>query len=116
MAANDEFARNGLRVLGMSQRDLPQGFRDYKVETVEKDLTFLGLIAMMDPPRPEVTEAVEKCHHAGIRVIMITGDYGLTAESIARSIGIVKGQNPRIITGFELETIPEKDLEDVIQR
>ena len=61
---------------------------------IESDLTFLGLMAMMDPPRPEVTEAVEKCHHAGIRIIMITGDYGLTAESIARRIGIIAERSP----------------------
>jgi Ca2+-transporting ATPase len=116
IAANDDFARNGLRVLAMSKRVLPEGFQDYKVEGVERNLTFLGLMAMMDPPRPEVTEAVKKCHQAGIRVIMITGDYGLTAESIAKSIGIITTQNPRIITGFELETMPEKDLVDTLKQ
>ncbi len=67
-------------------------------------------MAMMDPPRVEVAEAVEKCHHAGIRVVMITGDYGLTAESIARRIGIVKGKKPRIITGFDLQSTSDDDL------
>ena len=62
----------------------------FTAKQVERDLTFVGLVAMMDPPRPEVAEAVEKCHHAGIRIIMITGDYGLTAESIARRIGIMR--------------------------
>jgi magnesium-transporting ATPase (P-type) len=65
---------------------------------------------MMDPPRPEVSKAVEECHTAGIRVVMITGDYGLTAESIARRIGIVKNKDARVISGFELETMPEDDL------
>jgi potassium/sodium efflux P-type ATPase len=116
MVANDDFARDGLRVLAMSERKLPEGMQEYKFDLVEKNLTFLGLMAMMDPPRPEVTEAVEKCHRAGIRVIMITGDYGLTAESIAKRIGIIKEPNPQIITGFELETIPEKDLEEVFKR
>jgi magnesium-transporting ATPase (P-type) len=78
---------------------------------VEHDLVFLGLIAMMDPPRKEVADAVVKCHHAGIRIVMITGDYGLTAESIARRIGIVTTQHPRIITGFELDSMSEEDLE-----
>lgn len=110
MSANDEYARNGLRVLAVAQRKLPPDIRQYNIETVEKDLVFLGLLAMMDPPRPEVTEAVEKCAHAGIRVIMITGDYGLTAESIARRIGIVKSKRPRIVTGFELEAMPDEDL------
>ncbi|HTX78267.1 MAG TPA: HAD-IC family P-type ATPase, partial [Longilinea sp.] len=101
MAANDEMARNGLRVLAIAQRDLPSDMQNYTPETVETGLTFLGLMAMMDPPRPEVTNAVEKCRQAGIRVVMITGDYGLTAESIARRIGIVKGDHPRIVTGFD---------------
>ena len=66
---------------------------------IERDLTFLGLEAMMDPPRDEVAMAVGKCHQAGIRIIMITGDYGLTAESIARRIGIIRQPQPRIISG-----------------
>ena len=110
IAANDEYARRGLRVLAMARRSLADdaqltGCRPsaYTAEGVERDLTFLGLVAMMDPPRPEVAEAVEKCHRAGIRVVMITGDYGLTAESIARRIGIVHGSQPRIVTGVDLE-------------
>ena len=101
MKVNDQFARDGLRVLAVAQRNLPETIIEYTPDTVEEKLTFLGLIAMMDPPRPEVADAVEKCHTAGIRIIMITGDYGLTAETIARRIGIVRGENPRIITGFE---------------
>jgi len=116
MAANDEFARTGLRVLAVARRKLPADIKEYTVESVEKDLTFLGLLAMMDPPRPEVTSAVEECSHAGIRVIMITGDYGLTAESIARRIGIVKSAQPRIVTGFELETMSDGELEAALKK
>jgi magnesium-transporting ATPase (P-type) len=75
MAQNDDFARQGLRVLAAAARTLPRELDDYQVETIEADLTFLGMVAMMDPPRVDVTEAVEKCHKAGIRIIMITGDY-----------------------------------------
>ena len=103
MKVNDQFARDGLRVLAVAQRNLPETISEYTPDTVEEKLTFLGLIAMMDPPRPEVADAVEKCHTAGIRIIMITGDYGLTAETIARRVGIVRGENPRIITGFEFK-------------
>ncbi len=114
--ANDDYAAQGLRVLAMSLRVLAQGeTTNYTVDSIEHDLTFMGLIAMMDPPRPEVIEAVEKCHHAGIRIIMITGDYGLTAESIARQIGIVKADSVRVITGFELENMAEEDLKAAIQ-
>lgn len=114
MAVNDEFARDGLRVLAIAQRELPAQIEDYIPDVIEKEMTFLGLIAMMDPPRPEVTRAVEECRTAGIRVVMITGDYGLTAESIARRIGIIKNKNARIVSGFELESMTESQLLKVL--
>jgi magnesium-transporting ATPase (P-type) len=122
IAANDEYARRGLRVLAMARRSLADdaqltGCRPaaYTAEGVERDLTFLGLAAMMDPPRPEVAEAVEKCHRAGIRVIMITGDYGLTAESVARRIGIIHGSHPRIVTGVDLEDTSPTQLQEILR-
>lgn len=115
VAANDAFARGGLRVLAMAQRSLPEARAKYTPEAVECDLTFLGLAAMMDPPRPAVADAVEKCHRAGIRIIMVTGDYGLTAESIARRIGILRDEAPRIVTGPELETMTEAALAEVLR-
>jgi magnesium-transporting ATPase (P-type) len=114
MAANDEFAHKGLRVLAVAQRELTGWHAGYTPELIERDLTLLGLVALMDPPRPEVTEAVQKCHRAGIRIIMITGDYGLTAESIARSIGIIRGKGARIITGVELDKLSEAALTEVL--
>ncbi|KPL76089.1 hypothetical protein ADN00_12150 [Ornatilinea apprima] len=110
MEANDNFARDGLRVLALAERSLDGEFSDWSYEAVEQSLTFLGLTAMIDPPRPEVSEAVEKCHRAGIRIVMITGDYGLTAESISRKIGIIKQPNARVITGFDLETMSDDEL------
>jgi P-type Ca2+ transporter type 2C len=115
LLANDAYARAGLRVLAVATRNLQDGQRDFSSQAIEQDLCFLGLAAMMDPPRPEVAEAVEKCHHAGIRVVMITGDCGLTAESIARCIGIVQSPRPRIISGSELETLSDSDLETSLQ-
>ncbi|MFN8380204.1 MAG: cation-transporting P-type ATPase [Anaerolineae bacterium] len=117
---NDEYARSGLRVLAIAARPLPvEGGRaplsSFTVETVEQELTLLGLMAMMDPPRPEVAEAVHRCQTAGIRVIMITGDYGLTAESIARRVGIVHTEQPRIVTGTELDKMSDADLHAVLQ-
>lgn len=120
MAVNDEYARNGLRVLAIAVRNIteddevPVSLGAYTPDIIEKNLTFLGLIAMVDPPRPEVAEAVKRCHNAGIRIIMITGDYGLTAESIARRIGIIKGNHPRIITGIELESMPAEELKKAL--
>ncbi|MCX7614337.1 MAG: cation-transporting P-type ATPase [Clostridiales bacterium] len=121
MTANDVYARKGLRVLAVALREIPKdselpvGLSSYTPELVEQNLTFLGLVAMMDPPRPEVAAAVEECHNAGIRIIMITGDYGLTAESIARHIGIIHGDHPRIFTGVELEQTDQETLKKALR-
>jgi Ca2+-transporting ATPase len=114
VAANDEDARSGLRVLAVAMRFLPD-LETYSVETVEHEMVLLGLVAMMDPPRPEVAEAVKKCHAAGIRIIMITGDYGLTAESIARRIGIIRSAHPHIVTGFDLDSMDDASLEEILR-
>ncbi|MBI2862149.1 MAG: cation-transporting P-type ATPase, partial [Chloroflexi bacterium] len=115
IAANDDYARSGLRVLAAALRTLPDSLTEYTPETVERDLTFLGLLAMMDPPRPEVTEAVEKCYRAGIRIVMITGDYGLTAESIARRIGIVRGLHSHLLTGPDLDSMDDEALKEALR-
>ncbi|MGQ9681859.1 MAG: cation-translocating P-type ATPase [Anaerolineae bacterium] len=116
-AANDRYARQALRVLAVACRPLLDNEDDGEctADTVEQNLTFLGLVAMMDPPRPEVARAVELCHQAGVRIIMITGDYGLTAESVARRVGIVKGDRVRTVTGVELEQMPESELQRVLR-
>jgi magnesium-transporting ATPase (P-type) len=110
LAATDDYARKGLRVLAAARRLLPADIPQYTPDTVECTLTFLGLVAMMDPPRPEVTEAIEKCHRAGIRIIMMTGDYGLTAESIARRIGIIRSHQPVLISGTDLVNMDDSAL------
>ncbi|MFA5787886.1 MAG: cation-transporting P-type ATPase, partial [Actinomycetota bacterium] len=106
--ANDAMAAQALRVLGVARRGVSSARPDQ--HEAEHDLTFLGLTGMLDPPRPEVTKAVQQCRAAGIRVIMVTGDYGLTAEAIARRVGIVVGARPGIISGHELEEMSEEDL------
>ncbi|MGX6444320.1 cation-translocating P-type ATPase [Neobacillus sp. K501] len=117
LAANDEYARLGLRVLAVAVRyigdnddDIPANPGLYLPEIIEQKLTFIGLVIMSDPPRPEVAEAVSRAHQAGIRIVMITGDYGLTAESIAKRIGIVTGDHPRLISGIELENMSDDEL------
>ncbi|SNX54631.1 cation-transporting P-type ATPase [Thermoanaerobacterium sp. RBIITD] len=107
---NDKFAESGLRVLAMAYKKIDDENKEYTIENTENDLIFVGLVAMMDPPRPEVELAVKHAHKAGIKIIMITGDYGLTAESIARRIGIIKGLHPRIIIGNELDKMTDEDL------
>lgn len=115
LGTQDEYACKGLRVLAVAQRVLPATVTSYDPDTVECDLAFLGLVAMMDPPRAEVTEAVAKCHRAGIRLIIMTGDYGLTAESIARRIGIIRGAAPQLLTGADLATMDDPALAETIQ-
>lgn len=122
MTANDNYARQGLRVLavavrylGQDDQDIPTSLSAYTPEIIEQKMTFIGLVVMADPPRPEVKEAVQKCHQAGIRIVMITGDYGLTAESIAKRIGIVTGDHPRVISGLELEGMSDEQLKNALK-
>lgn len=122
MTANDNYARQGLRVLavavrylGLDDQDIPTSLSAYTPEIIEQKMTFIGLVVMADPPRPEVKEAVQKCHQAGIRIVMITGDYGLTAESIAKRIGIVTGDHPRVISGLELEGMSDDQLKNALK-
>ncbi len=114
MSTNDEYSRRALRVLGIARRELPPRSGIYTAEVVEQDLTFLGLIAMMDPPRPEVERAIQTCREAGIRLVMITGDYGLTAESLARRVGMVTTLHPTIVTGAELDTMDDLKLQQLL--
>lgn len=113
---NDSFAQKGLRVIAVAKRDLPDQLLLQSNSEIEQDLTFLGLIAMMDPPRPEVADAVARCRNASIRIIMITGDYGLTAKSIAKRIGIIESENPRIVNGSELDGMTTEELRQILDK
>jgi magnesium-transporting ATPase (P-type) len=81
---------------------------------LENDLVFLGLMAMEDPPRPEVAGSVDRCHRAGIRLIMISGDYGLTAEAVARQIGLVRAPGAQTYSGADLNAMDEAALHKVL--
>jgi magnesium-transporting ATPase (P-type) len=107
----DELAGRGLRVLAFATRELPPGTRRDPDE-VERELVFLGLVGLQDPPRPEVTAAVADAHSAGVAIVMITGDYGLTAEAIARKIGIVTEPQPQTLTSVDLEAMDEVALRE----
>jgi P-type Ca2+ transporter type 2C len=113
-AANDAMSRRGLRVLAVARRDLPGPPPDRSAGSLEADLTFLGLVGMMDPPRAEVEQAVQTCARAGIRTVMITGDYGLTAESIARRVGMVRSDRLRIVNGSDLDAMDDDELEQAL--
>lgn len=109
----DNFAKEGLRVLGFAYRKLDeQDVSGATTQKVENDLIFIGVTAMYDPPRPEVKDAVSVCKKAGIRVVMITGDYQVTALSIAKQVGIISSEDPIVITGSELNDIDDNQLKD----
>ena len=108
------WAEEGLRLLAVAERDIDESeLPDLTREQAEHDLTLLGVVAMIDPPRPEVADAVARCHSAGIRLIVVTGDHGLTAQGIAESVGIGRA-GLRIVTGAELEQLPEADLDKLL--
>ncbi|MGI5271155.1 cation-translocating P-type ATPase [Nonomuraea sp. CA-218870] len=111
----DDHARQGLRVLALAVRRLDPGQPvPRRREDAERDLTLLGLVAMQDPPRPEVAEAVAHCHAAGIRIIVVTGDHALTAAAVARQVGIV-GERPAVVTGEQLDRMSEHDLDALLR-
>jgi P-type Ca2+ transporter type 2C len=116
LGRNDELARETMRVLGIAVRSVPEALLDASAAELERDLTWLGMVGMLDPPREAVAAAVMTCHRAGIRILMITGDYGVTAESIARRIGLVgPGESLRIVNGTELETLDDDALRGLVR-
>jgi len=107
-----DHAREGQRVLALARRSLPaEAPRD--AEAVERDLELLGLAALLDPPRPDVAEAVLRCRSAGIAIVMITGDHPLTAERIGRDVGLWSA-TPRTVEGAELDRMDDRALGDVL--
>ncbi|WP_242049384.1 cation-transporting P-type ATPase [Aulosira sp. FACHB-615] len=115
IAANDQLASQGYRVLGVATSQGSAELNQPDDHLLEQDLTFLGLVAMIDPPRPEVADAIALCHRAGIQVTMITGDYGLTAAAIAHRINLVNGK-AKIITGEQLGHLSDTQLRQILHK
>ena len=111
---NENMANDALRVIAVSYKDFDYIPNKIDGNNIEKDLVFVGLIGMIDPPRKGVKEAVKTCMRAGIKTVMITGDHIATAKSIAKDLGILKA-GERAITGAELNKISQKDLERDIE-
>lgn len=109
---NRDFSKNGLRVLAFSYKEIEEG-RTIGLED-ESNLIFLGLVAMMDPPREESGPAVARCISAGIKPVMITGDHKITASAIAKQIGILKDER-EAIEGYELESLTFEELKDKVE-
>lgn len=114
-ARNEAMADRALRVLGVACRELEFLPRELNSRTLEQELTFVGLIGMMDPPRPEAKRAVEQCFAAGIRPVMITGDHKLTAVAVARELGIYR-PGDLAVTGEDLDFLPQSALEEEVER
>jgi magnesium-transporting ATPase (P-type) len=111
----NDFASEGFRVLAMATKALPNEPENLS-QGVEENMTFLGLAALLDPPRPKVEAAVQEAKSAGIRVIMLTGDHELTAYSIAKKVGIITSEDQKVYTGKELSQMSDKDLTDILVR
>lgn len=115
LATNEQFALCALRVLAMAYKDIDQIPEKANMNSLESDLTYIGMVGMIDPARPEVKEAVAKCRTAGIRPVMITGDHKITAVAIAKEIGILR-EGDEAITGAELQEMSQEELEKNVQK
>jgi Ca2+-transporting ATPase len=128
LETNDHMAREALRVLGIALRRLDGIPATGHPDALEANLTFLGLVGMIDPPRDEAREAIRACREAGIRTVMITGDHRLTAAAVAQELGLLTGDNGdasrpgvadpplRVLEGRELDRLSEGDLARMVDR
>ena len=107
--ANEKLAQQALRVLAMAYKEMDHMPTDSEKEELEKKLTYIGMVGMIDPPRDEAKVAVEKCKHAGIKTVMITGDHKATAVAIAKELGILE-DGQEAITGLELSKMTDSEL------
>jgi P-type Ca2+ transporter type 2C len=117
LAANDEMTKGALRVLGLAYRvveDVPDNPENIKAEELERDLVFVGLIGMIDPARTEVKTALHHAREAGIRTVMITGDYPNTARAIAETIDLLR-PGKKVMTGAQLDAIDDQELRRIIE-
>jgi Ca2+-transporting ATPase len=113
----ESLAKQALRNLGFAYKELPSGVEEFK-EEMEVDFVFVGIMSMIDPPRPEVRDAIATCRKAGIRVVMITGDHKLTATAVGKELGLLDGKDETtcVITGQELEHMSDADLADIVEK
>ncbi|PSW14489.1 ATPase [Photobacterium rosenbergii] len=108
-----QFGSEALRTLAVGFRELSKAELELDYPELEKDINILGIYGIMDPPRPEVRDAVEQCYQAGVRTVMITGDHAATAAAIARDIGIIRSEKDRVVTGAELDQLDDKELQQI---
>ena len=114
MDINSEFSKDALRVLAFAYKEYPALPLDIVQSEVESDMVFVGLVGMIDPARPEAKDAIEKCKHAGIKTIMITGDYKETAFAIAKQLGMAEDESQAIM-GSALDSLDDKELQERVK-
>ena len=112
---NENMAKEALRVLAFAYKELDHMPSKEEMKTIEGGLTFIGLVGMIDPPREEAQKAVEKCKHAGIKTVMITGDHKITAVAIAKKLGILENEE-EALTGLELDQMSDEQLKKDIRK
>ncbi len=112
---NEVMAKEALRVLACGYKEIDHKPTNQELEKIESNLTFIGMVGMMDPPREEAKKAVEKCKTAGIKTVMITGDHKITATAIAKKLGILEKEE-EAITGLELEKMTDEQLEQNVRK
>ena len=112
---NENMAKEALRVLAFAYKEIDHMPSKEEMKTIESDLTFVGMVGMIDPPREEAQKAVEKCKHAGIKTVMITGDHKVTAVAIAKKLGILEDES-EALTGLELDKISDEELTKNIRK
>jgi len=110
----DTLARQAYRVLALAIREIPNDLQKFDAQSVENTLTFIGLVAIYDPPRRDVPSAVQKAQNAGVRIIMMTGDHELTAEAIARKVGIITSKSYVVTTGYKLAEMSDDELNKLL--
>jgi Ca2+-transporting ATPase len=113
MSVNDDFAKDALRMLGVAYRDVTH-LKEYNLKSVEKELVFIGLVGMIDPPRDEVADSIALCKEAGIKVIMITGDAPPTARAVAKKIGLFE-RGDMVLSGEDIERMGDDELSKKIE-
>lgn len=111
----DKLSAQGLRVLAAASREVPHSKRELALTDLDEDMIFLGLIGIIDPPRPEAIEAIQSCHTAGIRVKMITGDHAGTARAIGIEMGLGTAAGLKVISGAEIEAASDDELQQIAQ-
>ncbi|MEJ2354653.1 MAG: cation-transporting P-type ATPase [candidate division WOR-3 bacterium] len=113
---NEKYSSRALRVLAIAYRPQETDGSDYVMEEIEKDVIFLGLMGMIDPPKEGVKEAIRDCHSARIRTFIITGDHAITAKAVGKEIELSGEEEPLVVTGTELEDMNDKELSGILKK